>query len=60
MKKRSNNTSGATGVNWSEEKDKWHVKIGHNYKRIHIGYFTDFDTAVEAYEKAKKKYKGEK
>ena len=55
--KNKNNTSGFTGVNWSEEKHKWHSKIGHNYKRIHLGYFTNIEEAISAYENAKRKYR---
>ena len=53
-----NNASGYTGVNWSKEKGKWHSKIGYKYKRIHLGYFSDIEKAIEAYEKAKLKYFG--
>lgn len=61
LKKRelnSNNTSGYSGVNWSEEKHKWHAKIGLNYKRIHLGYFNDIEDAKLAVMKAKRKYHG--
>ena len=53
--KNINNTSGHTGVNWSEEKQKWHAKLGVNYKRIHLGYFADIGDAIMAYENAKLK-----
>lgn len=55
-----NNTSGHPGVNWSEEKGMWHAKIGINYKRIHLGYFSDIEDAAKAIEKAKKKYQTKK
>ena len=57
---KKNNTSGYTGVNWSEEKGKWHAKIGCNYKRIHLGYFSDIKDAFRAYEKARIKYHDKK
>ena len=52
----SNNTTGHTGVSWNDEKGKFHAKIGSNYKRVHLGYFTDFHDAVRAYEKARRAY----
>lgn len=57
-----NNTSGYLGVNWSEEKQKWHAKLGIKYKRIHLGYFDSPEDAHKAYLDAKKKYnlKGKK
>lgn len=56
----STNTSGFKGVNWSKEKGMWHAKIGVNYKRIHLGYFETISEAAHAYEKAVRKYEGEK
>ena len=59
MKNNKNNTSGFSGVNWSVEKGKWHSKIGVNYKRIHIGYYTELEDAIAAYLKFKNKNKKE-
>lgn len=56
-KPNSNNTSGHVGVNWSEEKSKWHSKLGHRNKRIHLGYFENLSDAVQAYKNGVKKYK---
>lgn len=41
---RSNNTSGAVGVSWDKYYGKWHSRI----RDIHIGYYDEFDDAVEA------------
>lgn len=35
------------GAQFHRPSGKWRSSIGHNYKRIHIGYF---DTAIEAHE----------
>ena len=42
------NSSGVRGVTWSKEKNMWRVRIYMNGKRIHIGYFDDFDEASTA------------
>jgi hypothetical protein len=58
-RRQSNNTSGVKGVNWSEEHQKWHAKIGVGYKRLHLGFFDNLADAAAAYEEASKKYHGE-
>ena len=45
-KLRITNTTGVTGVSWSKGKGKWHSYIMSNYKKIHLGYYTDFFEAV--------------
>lgn len=40
-----NSKSGIRGVSWSNEKKKWRVKLGHNGKHIHIGYFNKLEDA---------------
>lgn len=55
-----NNTSGHKGVNWSEEKNKWHAKISVNRKRIHLGYFVKLLDAAKAFEKAERRYRKRK
>jgi len=49
QKKRKNNTSGATGVSWDKEHNRWLVQImvesGKNKK---VGRFDDFGEAVAA------------
>ncbi|WP_296222691.1 HNH endonuclease [uncultured Sphingomonas sp.] len=48
MPRQSNNTSGATGVKWSEYMGKWRAVINVNRARVHLGYFSDFSDAVGA------------
>ena len=55
----SNNTSGVTGVCWNKAANKWAAHIRINKKRIHLGYFNDFEDAVKARKEAEEKYFGE-
>lgn len=43
-----NNTSGYRGVSWYEPRQKWVVKVGHNGRTIHGGYFPTAELANEA------------
>lgn len=43
-----NNTSGASGVVWNKQNKKWSVVITVDNKKIHLGYFIDFNDAVQA------------
>lgn len=54
--KRSDNTSGHTGVSWNKRISKWRAQIEHNQKRIHLGYFTDIEDAIAARKAAEKLY----
>jgi len=54
-----NNKSGVPGVFWEEKRNKWLAVIGINRSTKHLGYFDDFNMAVEAREKAVAKYFGE-
>ena len=56
---QSNNTSGCTGVVWNKRVSKWMANIKYNNKRIHLGYFVNFDDAVKARKRAEEKYFGE-
>jgi hypothetical protein len=55
----SHNTSGHKGVTWHRATQKWHAKIRHEGKRLHLGYFTDLEEAAKAYREAALKYHGE-
>ena len=54
--KRSDNTSGHPGVYLVKRKSKWQAQIMHNYKLIHLGYFSDREEAVAARKAAEKLY----
>jgi signal peptidase I len=48
------NTSGYKGVTWNKTSKNWRAVIGVDYKRIHIGYYNDPETAAKAYNRAAK------
>lgn len=50
------NTSGFTGVSWYARDRKWKAEIMVDNQRIYLGYFENFEEAVEARKKAKIKY----
>lgn len=52
----SNNTSGVMGVSWSARKQMWKAYITVDNRRIHLGSFSDFDTAVLTRKLAEEKY----
>lgn len=47
-----NNTSGASGVMWNKQNNKWAVVITVDNKKIHLGYFADFNDALQARKEA--------
>ena len=57
--KRSNNTSGYTGVLWDKAKNKWMARIKVNYKQIFLGYYDTLEEAIKARKQAEIKYFGE-
>lgn len=57
--KRSDNTSGVSGVNYHTKNNVWVARIGVNEKRIYLGSFADFEDAVKARLNAENKYYGE-
>ena len=52
-----NNTSGVSGVYWSDTMKKWHARIRVYGKQKNLGFFSDLDEAKKAREVAKAKYK---
>lgn len=56
---KKNNKSGVVGVYWIKKINKWQAKIGVEGKKIHLGYFDNFDDAVQARKEAEDKYFGE-
>ncbi len=45
--RRKDNTSGYTGVDWYKNRS-WRVRVNVDKKPLVIGYFKNFDEAVEA------------
>lgn len=53
-----NNTSKHVGVAYRESYGKYYANIGFEGKRIHLGYFKNFEEAVKARKEAELKYWG--
>lgn len=53
------NTSGCKGVSWKKESNKWVAVAKLNGKKIHLGYFINFDDAKKAYCDFAMKHHGE-
>ncbi len=49
------NKSGFTGVSWCAQKKKWHSYIGINYRHKHLGFFDEYDHAVEVRREANRR-----
>jgi len=54
-----NNTSGVKGVGWNKLMNKWHAYITVNKVLINLGYYDNFNDAVEIRKYAEDKYFGE-
>jgi len=50
---QSNNTSGCPGVSYHSRHGKWAARVGLGGERTHLGYFTEYGDAVQAYLTAK-------
>lgn len=48
QKRRTDNTSGVTGVCWFEQTRKWQASIHVRGKSVHLGYFDTLDEAAFA------------
>jgi hypothetical protein len=55
----SHNTSGVSGVSWDKSHNKWEANIKLNRKKKFLGYFVNFEDAVQARRTAEIKYFGE-
>lgn len=53
---RKDNKTGSTGVYWCKRDKKWIAAIQSFKQRKRLGYFDDFESAVEAYRVAKNIY----
>lgn len=56
---KTNNTSGTTGVSWDSKVQKWAAHIMINCKKMHLGYFDEFEDAVRARKCAEDEHFGE-
>jgi hypothetical protein len=56
---QKNSTSGMRGVYWHSRDKNWFSKIKVNGKQIHLGYYSDKESAVAAYASAHKEHFGE-
>lgn len=56
---RINNTSGVTGVCWNKKTGKYRAYIQKDGKNHNLGFFVNFEDAVNARKEAEKKYFGE-
>ena len=56
---RRNNTSGVTGVGWQKNMCMWRSRIKKNKVEIALGFYENFDDAVQARKEAEKIYFGE-
>lgn len=54
--RRSNNSSGVTGVWWDKSRDKWSAEIKVNYRKKFLGRFNNIRDAIKARQKAEQKY----
>ena len=59
VKKRKNNTSGATGVYWDKIRSKWYAQIWINARCTNLGYFGSKEEAIQARKNAEIEYFGE-
>lgn len=53
-KRRRNNQSGISGVNWHKKQQKWNARINDGCRRIHLGSFDRLEDATAARQRAEK------
>ncbi len=56
LRRYARNKSGATGVTWDKERDKWFASINANGKTKSLGRFAHFDEAVAARKAAEEEF----
>jgi len=59
IKRKSNNTTGYTGVSYIKRTGKYRAAISLNKNKIYLGDYSDLNDAIEARHKAELKYHGE-
>lgn len=58
QKIRNTNTSGRTGISWNKAQQSWEAYIDIHYKRIRLGFHSEWKEAVAVREKAELQYFG--
>lgn len=53
---QSNNTSGHKGISWNKKRKKWEAYIWKHRKKFLLGFFKNFNEAVEIRKSAEIKY----
>lgn len=48
---KKNNTSGYVGVSYHKGTGRWSASVGVKYKKVHIGYYSIIEEAVQARDK---------
>jgi len=57
VSRRSNNTSGVTGVYWHKRDKVWHpLVVDKDGNFVHLGYYDNFEDAVRVRKEAEKEY----
>lgn len=59
QRRSSLNTSGYKGVHWDKARERWAAAIKHNGKNLHLGRFTDKESAARAYDAKARELGGE-
>lgn len=52
----SNNSSGAMGVRWKEDRHKWQARVKVGGREKHLGYFFTLEEATQARKRADRRY----
>ncbi len=59
MPPKVTSTTGIKGVGWYEKLSKYQARIPHNGKTVHLGYFTSWVDARDAYNAKARELRGE-
>jgi len=59
VKLNQNNKSGACGVSWRKDRNRWKATINLNRKQIYLGIYETKEEAIKARKAAENKYFGE-
>lgn len=56
QRRHKSNKSGVCGVTWHKKTKRWQVRIGSANKSLHVGYFSDLQSAKDARKFAEKQH----